>query len=143
MRKFLGLVVTIACTTMATADSASAKKIKQVLEAKMACTKAPSDLNVGPEFLSHVKRACEGKAECSVGPGEVFAAADMEWLGVQQGILRSHQLRRKGQAAVSLRDREAEDRRVLRRAMIAIGLPRRQAGARSGTTPHPGRPELV
>ena len=40
MRKFLGLVVTIACTTIATADFASAKKIKQVLEAKMACTKA-------------------------------------------------------------------------------------------------------
>jgi hypothetical protein len=85
MRKFLGLVVTIACTTMATADSASAKKIKQVLEAKMACTKAPSDLNVGPKFLSHVKRACEGKAECSVGPGEVFAAADMEGWGCNKG----------------------------------------------------------
>jgi hypothetical protein len=85
MRKFLGLVVAIACTTMATADSASAKKIKQVLEAKMACTKAPSDLNVGPKFLSHVKRACEGKAECSVGPGEVFTAADMDGWGCNKG----------------------------------------------------------
>ena len=86
MRRSLGLVVTIACTTIATADSASAKKIKQVLEAKMACTKAPSDTDVGPKFLSHVKRACEGKTECSVGPGEVFAAGDMESWGCNEGF---------------------------------------------------------
>jgi hypothetical protein len=86
MRKFLGLVVTIACATLATADSASAKKIKQVLEAKMACTKVPSDLNIGPKFLSHVKRACEGKTECSVGPSELFAAGDMEGWGCNKGF---------------------------------------------------------
>jgi hypothetical protein len=86
MRKSLGLVVTIACTTIATADSASAKKIRQVLEAKMACTKAPSDKDVGPKFLSHVKRACEGKTECSVGPGELFAAGDMERWGCNKGF---------------------------------------------------------
>src|SRR5262245_32726861 len=77
----LGLVVAIVCATVSTADSASAKKIKQVLEAKMACAKAPSDLTIGPKFLSHVKRTCEGKTECSVGPGELFAAADMEGWG--------------------------------------------------------------
>ena len=86
MRKFLGLVVTIVCATLATADLASAKNIRQVLEAKMACSKALSDLNIGPKFLSHVKRACEGKAECSVGPGEVFAAADMESWGCNKGF---------------------------------------------------------
>ena len=55
--------------------------MKQVLEAKMACAKAPSDLTIGPKFLSHVKRMCEGKTECSVGPGELFAAEDMERWG--------------------------------------------------------------
>jgi hypothetical protein len=78
MRKFLGLVVMIVCATISTADSASAKKMKQVLEAKMACAKASPDLTIGPRFLSHVKRMCEGKTECSVGPGELFAAGDME-----------------------------------------------------------------
>ena len=86
MRRFLGLVVTIVCATVSTADSASAKKIKQVLEAKMACAKAPSDLTVGSKFLSHVKRTCEGKAECSVGPDELFAAADMEGWGCNKGF---------------------------------------------------------
>ena len=84
--KFLGLAVTIVCAMMATADSVAAKKIKQVLDAKMACTKAPTDQTVGPKFLAHVKRACEGKSDCSVGPGEVFAAADLERWGCSKGF---------------------------------------------------------
>jgi hypothetical protein len=86
MRKFLGLAVTIVCATIFTADSVSAKKMKQVLEAKMACAKAPSDQTIGPKFLSHVKRMCEGKTECSVGPGELFAAEDMERWGCNKGF---------------------------------------------------------
>ena len=86
MRKFLRFAATIVCATISTADSVSAKKMKQVLEAKMACTKAPSDLTIGPKFLSHVKRMCEGKTECSVGPGELFAAEDMERWGCNKGF---------------------------------------------------------
>ncbi|QHO73072.1 hypothetical protein ACH79_10900 [Bradyrhizobium sp. CCBAU 051011] len=86
MRKLLGLVVMIVSAAISTADSASAKKMKQVLEARMACAKAPPNLTIGPKFLSHVKRMCEGKTECSVGPGELFAAGDMERWGCNKGF---------------------------------------------------------